>query len=162
MLSNCKARQQESEPSIASLRPRKQGETTRLQRQKRAAWFRLWPETAAYRAAFHDRQTRDDILQALDQVIDPVSGRSVVQQNMIAGLVLKDGHVGFALEVPPARGSAAEPLSAGMRSRGAGAAGRPVGDGGPAPRIRGLATCAQWQCRPARLRHAPPARSTAA
>ena len=56
--------------------------------------------------------TRDDILHALDQVIDPVSGRSVVQQNMIAGLTLRGGHVGFALEVPPAQGAAAEPLRA--------------------------------------------------
>jgi ATP-binding protein involved in chromosome partitioning len=56
--------------------------------------------------------TRDDILRALDQVIDPVSGRSVVQQNMIAGLVLREGHIGFALEVPAARGPAAEPLRA--------------------------------------------------
>ena len=55
---------------------------------------------------------REDILKALDQVIDPVSGRSVVQQNMIAGLVLKGGHIGFALEVPAARGPAAEPLRA--------------------------------------------------
>jgi ATP-binding protein involved in chromosome partitioning len=56
--------------------------------------------------------SRDDILKALDQVIDPVSGRSVVQQNMIAGLVLREGHIGFALEVPAARGPAAEPLRA--------------------------------------------------
>jgi len=56
--------------------------------------------------------TRDDILHALDQVIDPVSGRSVVQQNMIAGLTLRDGHVGFALEVSPQQGQAAEPLRA--------------------------------------------------
>ncbi|HEX4117551.1 MAG TPA: iron-sulfur cluster carrier protein ApbC [Rhizomicrobium sp.] len=56
--------------------------------------------------------TRDDILHALDQVIDPVSGRSVVQQNMVAGLTLRNGHVGFALEVPPTQGSAAEPLRA--------------------------------------------------
>ena len=32
--------------------------------------------------------SRDDVLRALDQVIDPVSGRSVVQENMITGLVL--------------------------------------------------------------------------
>jgi ATP-binding protein involved in chromosome partitioning len=56
--------------------------------------------------------TRDDILKALDQVIDPVSGRSVVQQNMVAGLVVKGGNIGFALEVPPAQGPAAEPLRA--------------------------------------------------
>ena len=54
--------------------------------------------------------TRDDILRALDQVIDPVSGRSIVQQNMVAGLVVKGSNVGFALEVPPAQGPASEPL----------------------------------------------------
>jgi len=54
--------------------------------------------------------TRDDVLRALDGVIDPVSGRSVVHEDMIQGLVLKDGHVGFALEVDPRRGEAAEPL----------------------------------------------------
>ncbi len=56
--------------------------------------------------------TRDDVLRALDQVIDPVSGRSVIQENMIAGLVVRDGHAGFALEVPPARGPGSEPLRA--------------------------------------------------
>jgi ATP-binding protein involved in chromosome partitioning len=56
--------------------------------------------------------SRDDVLKALDQVIDPVSGRSVVQQDMITGLVVRDGHVGFALEVPPARGPQSEPLRA--------------------------------------------------
>jgi ATP-binding protein involved in chromosome partitioning len=53
---------------------------------------------------------RDDVLKALDQVIDPVSGRTVVQQDMIQGLVVKDGHVGFALEVAPDQGPKSEPL----------------------------------------------------
>ena len=54
--------------------------------------------------------SRDEVLKALDQVIDPVSGRSVVQQDMIQGLVVKDGHVGFVLEVPAQRGAQSEPL----------------------------------------------------
>ena len=54
--------------------------------------------------------TRDDILKALDQVIDPASGRTVVQQDMIQGLVVKDGHVGFVLEVAAERGPQSEPL----------------------------------------------------
>ena len=58
------------------------------------------------------RMNKDDILRALDQVIDPASGRSIVQQNMVIGLVLKDRHVGFAVEVPPAQGPASEPLRA--------------------------------------------------
>lgn len=53
---------------------------------------------------------RDDVLKALDQVIDPVSGRTVVQQDMIQGLVEKDGHIGFVLEVPPGQGPESEPL----------------------------------------------------
>jgi ATP-binding protein involved in chromosome partitioning len=58
--------------------------------------------------------SREDIFRALDQVIDPVSGRSVVQQNMITGLVVRavsgGNAVGFALEVAPERGPEAEPL----------------------------------------------------
>ena len=54
--------------------------------------------------------TRDGVLKALDDVIDPVSGRSVVQEDLIQGLVVKGGHVGFALEVPASRGRGAEPL----------------------------------------------------
>jgi len=53
---------------------------------------------------------REDILKALDQVIDPASGRTVVQQDMIQGLVVKDGHVGFVLEVAADRGPESEPL----------------------------------------------------
>jgi ATP-binding protein involved in chromosome partitioning len=56
--------------------------------------------------------TRDDVLKALDQIIDPASGRSVVHQGLIQGLVVRDGHVGFAVEVAPARGREAEPLRA--------------------------------------------------
>jgi len=54
--------------------------------------------------------TRDEVLKALDQIIDPVSGRSVVQQDIIQGLVVRDGNVGFAVEVDAGRGAAAEPL----------------------------------------------------
>ena len=53
---------------------------------------------------------REDVLKALDQVVDPVSGRTVVQQDMIQGLVVKDGHVGFVLEVAAGRGPQSEPL----------------------------------------------------
>jgi ATP-binding protein involved in chromosome partitioning len=54
--------------------------------------------------------TRDDVLRALERVIDPASGQSVVASGMIEGLVVKGGHVGFALQVDPARGQGAEPL----------------------------------------------------
>jgi len=54
--------------------------------------------------------TRDDVLRALDQVVDPVAGRSVVHEGIVQGVVVRDGNVGFALEVDPARGRDAEPL----------------------------------------------------
>ncbi len=54
--------------------------------------------------------TREDVLKALERVVDPASGRSVAASGMIEGLVVKGGHVGFALEVDPARGREAEPL----------------------------------------------------
>ncbi|MES2471948.1 MAG: iron-sulfur cluster carrier protein ApbC [Pseudomonadota bacterium] len=53
---------------------------------------------------------KNDVLKALDQVVDQVSGRTVVQQDMIQGLVVKDGHVGFVLEVAPERAAQSEPL----------------------------------------------------
>ncbi len=54
--------------------------------------------------------TRENVLEALGRVIDPASGRSVTEAGLIQGLVLRDGHVGFSVEVPPARGPQAEPL----------------------------------------------------
>ena len=54
--------------------------------------------------------TREDVLKALEKVVDPASGKSVVAADMIEGLVVKGGHVGFALQVDPARGRDAEPL----------------------------------------------------
>ncbi|MGD0190166.1 MAG: iron-sulfur cluster carrier protein ApbC [Rhizomicrobium sp.] len=54
--------------------------------------------------------TRETVLDALSRVIDPASGRNVVESGLVQGLVLRDGHVGFVLEVPPERGPSAEPL----------------------------------------------------
>jgi ATP-binding protein involved in chromosome partitioning len=54
--------------------------------------------------------SRDDVLTALGRVIDPQSGKSIVDAGLVQGLVLKNGHVSFAIEVPAARGPAAEPL----------------------------------------------------
>jgi ATP-binding protein involved in chromosome partitioning len=53
---------------------------------------------------------RDEVLKALSQVGDPASGKSIVEAGLIEGLVVKDGHVSFAIEVPAERGAAAEPL----------------------------------------------------
>ena len=50
------------------------------------------------------------VLAALATVIEPDSGRDVVSLKMVSGLVVKDGNVGFSLEVDPARGEALEPL----------------------------------------------------
>jgi ATP-binding protein involved in chromosome partitioning len=54
--------------------------------------------------------TEHDILNALENVRDPVSGKSVVAAGLIEGLTLKGGHVVFTVEVPPERGPSSEPL----------------------------------------------------
>ena len=54
--------------------------------------------------------TRDDILKALDQVIDPGQRphRGAAEHDQRPGA--RDGHVGFALEVAAERGPQSEPL----------------------------------------------------
>ncbi|MBI4182865.1 MAG: Mrp/NBP35 family ATP-binding protein [Proteobacteria bacterium] len=54
--------------------------------------------------------SEQQILEALGGVIDPDSGRDVVTSGMVSGLTIRGGHVGFAIEVPPARGAKAEPV----------------------------------------------------
>jgi ATP-binding protein involved in chromosome partitioning len=54
--------------------------------------------------------TREEVLKALERVVDPASGKNVAASGMVEGLVVKSGNVGFALEVPPERGREAEPL----------------------------------------------------
>jgi len=54
--------------------------------------------------------TRDIILAALGQVRENDNGQDVVNMGMISGVVVRDGNVGFAIEVDPAKGAAAEPL----------------------------------------------------
>lgn len=54
--------------------------------------------------------TRDDVLKALSRVIDPASGKDVVSAGLIQGLTVREGNVGFAVEVPAARGPNSEPL----------------------------------------------------
>lgn len=54
--------------------------------------------------------SNNDVLAALSTVKDPDTDQDVVSANMVQGLVLKDGHVLFSLEVDPARGPALEPL----------------------------------------------------
>ena len=54
--------------------------------------------------------TKEQVLAALTDVLDPDSGQNVVASGVISGVVVRDGNVGFALEVDPAQGAAKEPL----------------------------------------------------
>jgi ATP-binding protein involved in chromosome partitioning len=56
------------------------------------------------------RVTQEQVVEALRQVRDPDRGGDVVELGMITGLTVRDGHVGFAVEVDPQRGPALEPL----------------------------------------------------
>ena len=56
--------------------------------------------------------TEDQIIDALRAVTDPDEGQDVVSAGMISGLVIKDGNVGFAVEVDPREGAAKEPVRA--------------------------------------------------
>jgi ATP-binding protein involved in chromosome partitioning len=50
------------------------------------------------------------ILDALATVTDPDRGKDIVSLGMVSGIVIKDGHVAFAIEVDPKRGPHLEPL----------------------------------------------------
>ncbi len=54
--------------------------------------------------------TEQQILDALRTVRDPENDKDIVSLNMVSGLVIKDGNVGFAIEVAPERGPKLEPL----------------------------------------------------
>jgi len=54
--------------------------------------------------------TQDQVLAALRQVMDPDRQRDIVSLGMVTGLTLREGHVGFAIEVDPQRGAQLEPL----------------------------------------------------
>ena len=54
--------------------------------------------------------SEEDVIRALERVRDPVTGKNVVEAGLIAGLAVRNNHVSFAVEVPPERGRAAEPL----------------------------------------------------
>jgi len=51
-----------------------------------------------------------DVLAALKRVADPDRGQDIVTLGMISGLSIREGHVGFAIEVDRARGPKLEPL----------------------------------------------------
>src|SRR4051794_11542122 len=54
--------------------------------------------------------TENQILAALRTVRDPERGGDIVTLGMVTGVVVRDGNVGFAIEVEPARGARLEPL----------------------------------------------------
>jgi ATP-binding protein involved in chromosome partitioning len=54
--------------------------------------------------------SREQVLAALARVIDPARAASVVDLQMVTGVVVKGSNVGFALEVEPSEAAAKEPL----------------------------------------------------
>ena len=54
--------------------------------------------------------TEKQVLDALAAVRDPDKGGDIVSLGMVSGIVVRDGNVGFAIEVEPARGPRLEPL----------------------------------------------------
>src|SRR5580700_11005857 len=54
--------------------------------------------------------TENQIRDALKAVLDPERGGDIVSLGMISGVVVRDGNVGFAIEVAPERGPRLEPL----------------------------------------------------
>ena len=54
--------------------------------------------------------TEESVWQALGSVRDPEAGQDIVSLQMVSGLVIKDGNVGFAIEVDPRKGDQKEPL----------------------------------------------------
>ena len=54
--------------------------------------------------------TEQQILDTLKTVTDPDRQADIVSLGMVSGLIIKDGNIGFAIEVDPDRGPALEPL----------------------------------------------------
>ena len=54
--------------------------------------------------------TEAQVLDALRRVPDPDRRQDIVSLNMVSGLVVRDGHIGFSIEVDPQRGPRLEPL----------------------------------------------------
>jgi ATP-binding protein involved in chromosome partitioning len=54
--------------------------------------------------------TESDVLAALKGVVDPERGRDVVSLGMVSGIAVREGHVGFALEVPAGEAPGRESL----------------------------------------------------
>ncbi len=54
--------------------------------------------------------SEQQVLNALREVVDPDSGKDIVSLGMVSGIQLRDGHVGFAIEVDAQRGPRLEPV----------------------------------------------------
>ena len=54
--------------------------------------------------------SQEDIQNALRSVVDPVTGKDLFSGGQIAGLVIKNRNVGFAIEIDPADAERMEPL----------------------------------------------------
>jgi ATP-binding protein involved in chromosome partitioning len=54
--------------------------------------------------------TEAQVLDTLRRVLDPDRRQDIVTLNMVSGLVVRDGHIGFSIEVDPKRGPHLEPL----------------------------------------------------
>jgi ATP-binding protein involved in chromosome partitioning len=54
--------------------------------------------------------TKEQVLGALKAIVDPKSGKDVVANGMISGLYVREGKVGFILEVTAGDGARMEPL----------------------------------------------------
>ena len=54
--------------------------------------------------------TENQVRDALKAVRDPERGGDIISLGMISGVVVRDGNVGFAIEVEPERGARLEPL----------------------------------------------------
>jgi ATP-binding protein involved in chromosome partitioning len=56
------------------------------------------------------RVSEQQVMAALEAVIEPSSETDIVSLGMVSGLVVKDGNVGFVIEVDPRDGAKLEPL----------------------------------------------------
>ena len=54
--------------------------------------------------------TEQQVMESLKAVIEPGSGADIVSRKMVSGLVIKDGNVGFVIEVDPRDGAKMAPL----------------------------------------------------
>jgi ATP-binding protein involved in chromosome partitioning len=78
----------------------------------RAGCLSLWPKARQFKEkpVPGDVVTNAQVLEALKRVIDPDRRQDIVTLGMVQGLTVRDGHVGFSIEVDALRGPKLEPL----------------------------------------------------